>query len=254
MRTTTGIKQLIVVGVGFGAVLAWSLAGRGQEGEAKPSNRKLVETGRAEYYYGVSTCKRCHVEPNKDLPKPVLCQCNEVGYWEWDKHRQAYNALLGDLAKKMNELMPGFKNVADDARCLNCHGISTTDPAKVSTSFHRSEEGVSCVVCHGPDTRWYKDHSSDIPEERTIWRKRSREEKQTKYGMTDLWNPAKRAQLCDSCHIGNTDQGKFITHEMYAAGHPPLPGIEVASFSRNNRASVTPQLAAWLGLGRKQRP
>src|SRR5947209_12356109 len=49
--------------------------------------------------------------------------------------------------------------------------------------------------------------------------------------MTDLWDPAKRTALCASCHIGNKEQGKFVTHEMYAAGHPPLPGFEVATFS-----------------------
>ena len=49
--------------------------------------------------------------------------------------------------------------------------------------------------------------------------------------MTDLWNPVRRAELCTSCHIGNADEGKVLTHAMYAAGHPPLPGIEIATFS-----------------------
>jgi hypothetical protein len=49
--------------------------------------------------------------------------------------------------------------------------------------------------------------------------------------MTDLWNPAKRAKLCASCHIGNTEEGKFVTHAMYAAGHPTLPSLELATFS-----------------------
>jgi hypothetical protein len=49
--------------------------------------------------------------------------------------------------------------------------------------------------------------------------------------MKDLWDPVKRATLCASCHIGNQKQKKFVTHEMYAAGHPPLPGFEPATFS-----------------------
>src|SRR5438874_5719430 len=49
--------------------------------------------------------------------------------------------------------------------------------------------------------------------------------------MTDLWDPAKRARLCAACHVGDPAQGKFVTHEMYAAGHPPLPGFEPAAFS-----------------------
>jgi hypothetical protein len=55
--------------------------------------------------------------------------------------------------------------------------------------------------------------------------------------MTDLWDPVKRTLLCGSCHIGSEGNEKmgeprrFVTHEMYAAGHPPLPGFEVATFS-----------------------
>jgi len=41
----------------------------------------------------------------------------------------------------------------------------------------------------------------------------------------------KRSKLCLSCHVGNTKEGKFVTHAMYAAGHPPLPSFEIATFS-----------------------
>src|SRR5262249_48859728 len=59
----------------------------------------------------------------------------------------------------------------------------------------------------------------------------SRKEKEAQHGMTDLWDPIRRSKLCASCHVGNASQGKFVTHDMYAAGHPPLPGFEIASFS-----------------------
>src|SRR5437867_13430626 len=36
-----------------------------------------------------------------------------------------------------------------------------------------------------------------------------------------------------SCHVGNAAEGKVVTHAMFAAGHPPLPPIEIATFSRN---------------------
>ena len=49
--------------------------------------------------------------------------------------------------------------------------------------------------------------------------------------MTDLWDPVKRATKCASCHIGNPGEQKVVTHAMYAAGHPPLPGLETATFS-----------------------
>jgi len=52
-------------------------------------------------------------------------------------------------------------------------------------------------------------------------------------GMYDVRDPHKRAELCTSCHIGSPAEGKVITHTMYAAGHPPLPSFELATFSAN---------------------
>lgn len=49
--------------------------------------------------------------------------------------------------------------------------------------------------------------------------------------MVDVRSPAKRAQQCMACHVGNSEQGKVVTHEMYAAGHPPLPGVELETFA-----------------------
>ena len=41
------------------------------------------------------------------------------------------------------------------------------------------------------------------------------------------------AGRCATCHVGSPADGKFVTHEMYAAGHPPLPPLEVMTFSRD---------------------
>src|SRR5262249_11260944 len=59
----------------------------------------------------------------------------------------------------------------------------------------------------------------------------TRAQKETEFGLTDLWDPAKRTRLCASCHVGSSEEGKVLTHAMYAAGHPPLPAFEVAAFS-----------------------
>src|SRR5262249_6382040 len=56
------------------------------------------------------------------------------------------------------------------------------------------------------------------------------EQKEAEGGMTDMWNPAKRGRVCASCHVGNAEEGKVVTHAMYAAGHPPLPSFETATF------------------------
>ena len=50
--------------------------------------------------------------------------------------------------------------------------------------------------------------------------------------MIDMRHPARRATQCLSCHLGDFGEGKFVTHEMYAAGHPPLSGFEVETFLR----------------------
>ncbi|MCH7988720.1 MAG: hypothetical protein IID46_06145, partial [Planctomycetes bacterium] len=43
-------------------------------------------------------------------------------------------------------------------------------------------------------------------------------------------SPVARAELCASCHIGHVKQGRIVTHEMYAAGHPPLGAFEIESY------------------------
>ena len=51
--------------------------------------------------------------------------------------------------------------------------------------------------------------------------------------MRNLRDPVVRGDVCSSCHIGSAAEGKVVTHAMYAAGHPPLPNFELATFSRN---------------------
>ncbi len=45
--------------------------------------------------------------------------------------------------------------------------------------------------------------------------------------MRDLTPARQQAQLCLECHVGNIEKGMFVTHDMYAAGHPPLPAVEL---------------------------
>ena len=49
-------------------------------------------------------------------------------------------------------------------------------------------------------------------------------------GFYDLENSALAARVCLSCHFGNPEESKWITHEMYAAGHPPLPPLDLGKF------------------------
>ena len=139
----------------------------------------------------------------------------------------------------MGNILGGNVHTRED--CLACHSVVLPKKAGVSPAeSFRLAEGVSCVACHGPDVTDEKDpgrlgwvllHGPDSKVLRQRWRNTSPDDKDTKHGMTDLWDPAKRTTLCASCHIGNAEMGRVVTHEMYAAGHPPLPSFEVVSFS-----------------------
>src|SRR5208282_586541 len=135
-----------------------------------------------------------------------ICRCIEVTIWDdKDKHKLAHKVLRDPRAKKMGELL--HSDVVTDPRCISCHGvpIHASDMNSFAESFkdlnQRIEEGVTCGVCHGFYKEWINKHGERI--DREEWRKLSRQVKQTQYGMTDLWDPAKRTHLCASCHIGN---------------------------------------------------
>src|SRR6185312_3755798 len=138
---------------------------------------------------------------------------------------------LSARARRMGELLGYKEEVQKKEECLSCHGVVIRDPKLKDRSFDPNE-GVNCVLCHGPFKEWVSKHS--VFTEREEWRQLSRREKQEKFGLTDLWTPSKRTALCASCHIGDlkpNEPAKFVTHEMYAAGHPPLPSFEAATFS-----------------------
>ena len=183
-------------------------------------------------YLGLASCVPCHsqalsansvfVTSNREF-----CVLDEVSIFTGDKHRQAYELLEKDLGKHMQKILAQSKGdanykVTTDKQCLACHANYRRDEDLMPPGY---EFGVTCESCHGPSSLW------ETPHKDPAWRKRSAAEKEQKYGMIDLRNPVRRAQQCFSCHVGNVQEGKVVTHEMYAAGHPPLPGIEIETFS-----------------------
>jgi hypothetical protein len=196
-----------------------------KNGDGAPGPTKLTP-----YIYGSSYCASCHDQENTRKLSPddiegLICQMTEFSIFDTqDKHKLAYSALTGDRAKEMSRLLK-YEVKTKDA-CLNCH--STADREKGKQFYSREEEGITCVACHGTAAEWVEIHP------RTgdgLWQKLDRKTKEKLYGMTDLWDPVRRTETCASCHIGNFAQGKVVTHAMYAAGHPPLSGFEVATFS-----------------------
>jgi hypothetical protein len=203
----------------FGLPTAKTNPASAQEGPQPP--KKLTKS-----YFGIGDCRRCHTTPEE--LEPILCKCDEVRTWEkLDKHKDAQIVLLGERSKQMAAILK-IGEIAKEPKCVSCHvGVVGSNPL-VTKSFKPSE-GVSCVICHGPYKEWVGPHGLET--EREMWRKLTRQQKEASYGLIDLWDPVKRAALCASCHIGNAGEGKVVTHAMYAAGHPPLPGLEVATFS-----------------------
>jgi hypothetical protein len=215
------------------AALASGLSTLGQDQPARrdpgPDAPRAAAKPR-KYLIPASNCNRCHSHP-EDYKRDaeagrLLCRMNEAVTWTGnDKHKIAYLVLQGDRAKAMGERL-GI-TVSESNACTNCH--STNVPgADQSEKFVREENGVSCVACHGAYIDWVRQHQFPSDPE---WRKNTRRQKEELYGMTDLWDPVTRAAKCASCHIGNPDEQKVVTHAMYAAGHPPLPGLEAATFS-----------------------
>lgn len=182
-------------------------------------------------YFGSTACVQCH-RKGVELPDPnPVCRGTEVPIWESkDKHRVAFDVLKEDRARRMGELLK--IDPTKHKSCLVCHAVYLEDSElmkKSTDESFRPEEGVSCVACHGAYQEWVEQHGS--PFRFREWRKKTREQKERESGMQDLWSPARRTQVCASCHIGNSAEEKVVTHEMYAAGHPPLPSFEIGTFS-----------------------
>ena len=235
----------------FGAgQTAAGLRGAAREAKASGVHETLAQIRLKPFFYGNSLCagESCHgrLTPVSETDKEVrqtFARLHERTVWyKSDKHKDATNVLkdgLGrDIAKRLGiptEPVDLHKDKLHWKQCLNCHGVylEADDEQHVHmTSFAppmRSDSGVSCVVCHGAHKEWVSKHLDPI--ESDAWLKLTSAEKETKFGLRNLWDPEKRAALCTSCHIGNAADGKVVTHEMYAAGHPPLPGFEIATFS-----------------------
>lgn len=209
--------------------------------------REGKESGRS--FLGLKECYNCHTN---GFPKDGFGDrfgitandnwilANEVRTWgEKDKHSQAYTSLLSDTAKKMGEAMGVPGNIHRDKRCLACHtgfpiaAMTELDAAnglideKTYQNDLRITTGVSCEGCHGSaggDHGWLTTHTS-----KDTWRFLTPDAKCEK-GYYDVRSVISRTKLCLSCHLGNAAQGRILTHEMYAAGHPPLPPFELATF------------------------
>lgn len=173
-----------------------------------------------------------------------------------DKHNQSFTVLLNERSRLMARILgvvdeQGESLIHRDVRCLTCHsgvphyGLPTEDVTladsvkmtMVTEKFTKDPKlffGVSCEGCHGPSgpgspesgLKGWKDHHYTAE----TWRFMPAEKKLKEYGYFDVRSPVSKSRICLSCHLGNVEERKVVTHEMYAAGHPPLPGFELSTF------------------------
>jgi hypothetical protein len=179
-------------------------------------------------FSGVFACLGCHSAGEQTPYQDSLdrFRMDEVLVWHReDKHSLAYCALQGPAAQKMSKLL-GY-DVAMAKQCLACHApnaeLRSADP-HLAPNF-KLAEGVTCENCHGASRGWHRLHVL-----KDAWRGLTPDQKKA-HGMNDLRDPETRAQVCLDCHVGNDSQGKFVTHEMYAAGHPPLASVDVVGYA-----------------------
>jgi hypothetical protein len=210
-----------------------ALAGQSRPGEsAEPVEPAQAPAGPVFQFAGSAVCSTCHaVTPEKPTPFAYsigFIKLDEYTTWDKeDKHSNAYRRLNSDRGRRMASLLNIDVNKRE-AGCLGCHSASineVTNRMNQGAQFNPSE-GVSCENCHGPYSGWAGDHIQ-VP-----FRTKSHEE-WAKVGFNDLRSADRQSEKCLSCHIGNAGEGKVVTHEMYAAGHPPLPSIEVATFANS---------------------
>ncbi len=218
----------------------------------------------------VSQCGLCHYTPGNEFVEREtdFCSLTEAKTWlEKDKHavsrqrieplgkaeidqhrRDTSNPWLGESNYVSLRICQGLGYDVKTAagyeqfrnNCLTCHaGYQPQVPASGFTSDAQNRPGISCVYCHqeGVETDWIDSHSSAT--RASQWRLLPPQDKSAT-GMRNLVDARVQSQLCGSCHIGDHRRGMFITHEMYVAGHPPLPNFELQKF-------VTSMPAHWRG-------
>ncbi|VTR92297.1 Uncharacterized protein OS=Singulisphaera acidiphila (strain ATCC BAA-1392 / DSM 18658 / VKM B-2454 / MOB10) GN=Sinac_4970 PE=4 SV=1: Cytochrome_C554 [Gemmata massiliana] len=207
-----------------------------------------------------------NVDEYKDTRGFDFIRLQENKVWAvHDLHRTAYTNLTTNrtteetgaqpnaTAQRMEDKLRKYKThpkyadpkytVASDAACLMCHASANEPPNKESLKTWTKDEfrpgdGVGCEMCHGHGSL-YRDKHQDSrlnkapggPKSVVPWREWSPDVKK-EWGLVNLRSHVEATNRCASCHIGNTDEGRFVTHDMYASGHPPLPPLDLLAYTR----------------------
>ncbi len=201
----------LVLWASLGASLGACLVGMGARAET------ALPRFDGHAHLGVATCAGpCHSRQSAlGIAEGPAMRGNEIIVWQdvntlRGKHSQAYQALQGargkDIARKL-----GLGDPTRAQECLSCH---TDDPApRFRGPQLLASDGVSCEACHGgAGARWLTTHyAPDATHAKNIAN-----------GMYPTDDPAARARLCESCHLGASAADQYVTHRIMGAGHPRL--------------------------------
>lgn len=204
---------------------------------------------------GVKECAACHSNPSpvyQALGVTQFVRLSEAKEWLYqDKHRHSYDLVrINGISKtdmekperqankRSLQILQNLKwNVSidqttnqwkvDDPRfaeqCLTCHvGVDHRQPILDERIL---QFGVQCESCHGPGSEYVKTPNH----QQSDWRLKSPEEKAS-LGMWNVRSAVDASKVCYSCHLGDVEQNRFVTHQFYAAGHPPLPPVEIQTY------------------------
>jgi hypothetical protein len=239
---------LIRVGVAGG--IAAAVAGLSTFASNEPAPQPPANPAIA---FDVAGCVACHSGADQpgarrfrdNFKSHEFVRLNESVVWDrQDPHSLAFKVIVPEknpLAARMQAVLakgkPAGYRIDSDVACLTCHSTDlkpgTAGPRTPDEFARQDDLGVGCTGCHGHDARWQLAHYAELPAANTTYpafRTRTPEQKWKDYGLRNLRDPAVKAALCASCHVGSPAEGKVVTHEMYAAGHPPLPPFELATF------------------------
>ncbi|MDW8479749.1 MAG: multiheme c-type cytochrome [Xanthomonadales bacterium] len=176
----------------------------------------VVERINAEVHEGVASCASsvCHGAASPATAGRV--RQDEVAVWQdRDPHAGAYRTLLGEESRAIAAKL-GLPNAHEAPECLACHADFV--PAEKRGERFQLADGVGCEACHGGAGRWLSSHARpDVPHAENL-----------ALGMYPTSDPAARAELCLSCHMGSRE--RRITHRIMGAGHPRL-AFELDTFT-----------------------
>src|SRR5262249_36154830 len=142
MARGTAIPVTLFFGV-FITVAAGMTRGNPAQKAASTTNTKLTKI-----YFGVEACRECHgmdkalAEKIVSPEKALFRVGTEMAVWDQhDKHKDATKVLDGPRGRQMAKLLD--YPVAQDNRCLNCHGVVIEKGADCDPdSFCKTEQQV----------------------------------------------------------------------------------------------------------------